>query len=102
VVAKSAIERLPPAEESNSQLKLKIRRREMENATRDEDETRWRQRYGKRRTYVSLVSLERGPINLLLVQLDQAPVFGETVGLDRDLDPLQSEACVITKIFRPS
>jgi hypothetical protein len=39
----------------------------MESETRDEeDETRWRQRYGKRRTYVNLVSLECGPINLQL------------------------------------
>jgi hypothetical protein len=50
---------------------------------------RWRQRYGKRRTDVNLVSFKRRPINLLLVQLDQGPVFGEIVGLDRDLDLLR-------------
>jgi hypothetical protein len=31
---------------------------------------RWRQRYGKRRTDVNLVSHKRRPINLLFVQLD--------------------------------
>jgi len=31
---------------------------------------------------VNLVSLKRRPINLLVVQLDQGPVFGKTVGLD--------------------
>ena len=51
-------------------------------------ETGWKQRYGKKRTDVNLVSLKRRPINLLVVQLDQGPVFGEMVGLDRDLDLL--------------
>ena len=39
----------------------------------------------KRRTDVNLVSLKRRPINPLVVQLDQDPVFGEIVGLERDL-----------------
>ncbi len=42
----------------------------------------------KRRTDVNLVSLKRRPIDLLVGQLDQGPVFGEIVGLDRDLDLL--------------
>ena len=46
------------------------------------------QRYEKRRTDVNPVSLKCRPISLLVVQLDQGPVLGEVVGLDRDLDLL--------------
>ena len=49
-------------------------------------ETRWRQIYRKRRTDIDLVSFKTSPVNFLVVQLDQGTVFGETVGIDRDLD----------------
>src|SRR6266702_1866924 len=61
----------------------------MENATRDEKDGRWRQRYGKRRTDPKLIAFERRPIDLIIIKLDKSPVFGEFVGLDGDLDLLR-------------
>ena len=61
----------------------------MENMTRDEKDRRWRQRYGKRHTNPKLIAFECRPIDLIIIKLDKSPVFGEFVGLDRDLNLLQ-------------
>ena len=44
------------------------------------------------RTDVNLVSLEIVLVELLLVQLDQGPVFGKTEGIGGDLDRLGVKA----------
>lgn len=43
----------------------------------------------KRRTDPKLIAFEHRPIDLIIITLDKSPVFGEFVGLGRDLDLLR-------------